>query len=266
MIVSFTGHRLQSIGGFDIPNPTYNYIYRKLKEKLVELKPSKALSGMALGVDQIAAEICLELNIPLVAVVPFKGQELKWNKEFQDKYNEILSKAEVVIVSTGGYSAKKMQIRNEYLVDNCELLVAVWNGEEKGGTYNCIQYAKKVGREIFTINLNTTLYRPVGLKELNLISESGWKKFPPRLPGQPIFYPVVQEEYATKIAKDWNMQQDGIGYVVKFQIKSEHLEKYPEQKAGGNKHTEHWIPANELEKFNDNIVGLIKICGEYKND
>ncbi len=87
-----------------------------------------------------------------------------------------------------------------------------------------------------------TLYRPVGPKELELIRDSGFTRFPPRLPEQPIFYPVVQEEYARKIARDWNVKESGSGYVTRFSVRAEHLSKYAEQVAGGQQHTEYWIP------------------------
>ncbi len=114
------------------------------------------------------------------------------------------------------------------------------------------------------MEITRTLYRPVGPEELALIRQSGFKRFPPRLPGQPIFYPVVQEEYARKIAKEWNVKDNGSGFVTCFQINKQFLNKYKEQQAGGQHHTEFWIPAAELDEFNDNIVGLIEIIAEYK--
>jgi hypothetical protein len=99
-----------------------------------------------------------------------------------------------------------------------------------------------------------TLYRPVGPLELELIARSGFRRFPPRLPGQPIFYPVVQEAYARKIARDWNVRDSGAGFVTRFQVSADFLARYPEQLAGGREHTEHWIPAEELEAFNDHLV------------
>jgi predicted GIY-YIG superfamily endonuclease len=101
------------------------------------------------------------------------------------------------------------------------------------------------------------LWRPTGPKELKLIKESGWKKFPPRLPEQPIFYPVLTKEYATKIARDWNVKASGSGYVLEFCVKESFLSKYPVQIAGGNSHQEYWIPAEDLEDFNDAILGKI---------
>ena len=102
-----------------------------------------------------------------------------------------------------------------------------------------------------------TLFRPVGPEELELIKKSGWKRFPPRLPEQPIFYPVLSEEYACKIAEDWNVKASGIGYVLEFYVKESFLSQYPIQTVGGNSHQEYWIPAEELEAFNDALLGKI---------
>ncbi len=111
----------------------------------------------------------------------------------------------------------------------------------------------------------TVLYRPVGTAELTLIRESGYREFPPRLPDQPIFYPVLNEEYATQIARDWNMKYnaDGRGYVTRFHVRSEFLGKYTPQVVGGAEHRELWIPAEELSLLNRNIVGLIEVIAEF---
>lgn len=108
-----------------------------------------------------------------------------------------------------------------------------------------------------------TLYRPVGPKELALIEASGWREFPPRLPGQPIFYPVLNEEYATQIARDWNVRESGSGFVTRFQVDAEFLHRYPVQTVGGSLHQELWVPAEELPAFNDHIVGLIEVIAEF---
>jgi len=110
----------------------------------------------------------------------------------------------------------------------------------------------------------TTLYRPVGEKELALIRESGWRMFPPRLPEQPIFYPVLNEEYATQIARDWNTRDGGMGYVLRFQVETDYLVQFPVQTTGARIHQEYWIPAEELAEFNRRIVGLIEIVSEFK--
>lgn len=108
-----------------------------------------------------------------------------------------------------------------------------------------------------------TLYRPVGPKELALIQASGLREFPPRLPEQPIFYPVLNAEYATQIAREWNAPQDGAGYVTRFEVNAEFLQRYPVQTVGSSLHQELWVPAEELAEFNRNIVGLIEVIASF---
>ena len=112
----------------------------------------------------------------------------------------------------------------------------------------------------------TVLFRPVGQKELDLIRETDFTAFPPRLLEQPIFYPVLNEDYATQIARDWNAKhnEDRVGYVTRFYVKSEYLRRYQVQTVGGSVHQEYWIPSEELEEFNKNIVGRIEVVGEYR--
>ena len=109
-----------------------------------------------------------------------------------------------------------------------------------------------------------TLWRPVGPRELELIRNSGMRAFPPRLPEQPIFYPVLSEEYAVKIARDWNVPASGSGYVTRFEVRRSFLENYSVQKAGGSAYSEYWIPAEEMTAFNDAIVGEIKVVAEFR--
>ena len=109
-----------------------------------------------------------------------------------------------------------------------------------------------------------TLFRPVGQKELDLICESGWRRFPPRLPEQPIFYPVTNERYAIEIARDWNVQDSGYGCVTRFEVRKAFMDRYPVQQVGAAHHTEWWIPAEDLDELNDNIVGLIEVIHEYR--
>ena len=109
--------------------------------------------------------------------------------------------------------------------------------------------------------MTTTLYRPVGLKELQLIIDSNYTKFPPRLEWQPIFYPVLNQEYAEQIAYKWNTGDEASGYcgiVLKFDLPTDYLKKYDIQNVGGFIHNELWIPAEELDEFNNQIIGHIK--------
>jgi hypothetical protein len=109
-----------------------------------------------------------------------------------------------------------------------------------------------------------TLWRPIGPKELKLVQETGMRSFPPRLPEQPIFYPVLTEEYATKIARDWNVPADGSGFVTRFKVRKDYLSRYDVQEAGGRAHKEYWIPAEDLAAFNEAIVGEIEVVQEFR--
>ena len=107
-----------------------------------------------------------------------------------------------------------------------------------------------------------TLWRPTG-PELALVEASGWREWPPRLPDQPIFYPVLNEDYAARIARDWNVKASGAGYVTRFEVEKDFLDKYDVQQAGGQTILEYWIPAEDLEEFNRHIVGLIEVVREF---
>jgi hypothetical protein len=112
----------------------------------------------------------------------------------------------------------------------------------------------------------TTLYRPVGPDELALIQASGYRAFPPRLPGQPIFYPVLFEEYAVEIARKWNVPQSGAGFVTRFRVSTSFLSRYEIHQVGAAIHQEHWIPSEDLDTFNANIVGLIEVIHTFRRE
>lgn len=105
----------------------------------------------------------------------------------------------------------------------------------------------------------------MGPAELALIEQSGWRRFPPRLPEQPIFYPVMNEDYAIQIARDWNVPAFGSGYVTRFEVKRDYLDQFEVQNVGGHIHNELWVPAEQLEEFNDNIVGTIIVTQKFEN-
>ncbi len=117
-----------------------------------------------------------------------------------------------------------------------------------------------------TTNDTTTLYRPVGPQELALIRQSDMRAFPPRLPEQPIFYPVLTEDYAVKIARDWNVQASGAGAVTRFAVLTAFLDHYAVQEVGGAAHLEYWIPAEDLPAFNDAIAGTIEVIAEFHRE
>jgi hypothetical protein len=116
------------------------------------------------------------------------------------------------------------------------------------------------------MNETTTLYRPVGESELALIRAAGNRAFPARRAEQPIFYPVLNAEYATQIARDWNARHNRppVGYVTRFQVRTAFLDKYDVQVVGAAHHTEYWIPAEDLAAFNENIVGEIEVIAEFR--
>ena len=110
-----------------------------------------------------------------------------------------------------------------------------------------------------------TLYRPTGKAELALVADADYRRWPPRLPEQPIFYPVTNEKYAAEIAERWNVKDDKVGYVTRFEVRKAFMDKFEVQQVGASHHTEWWIPAEELEDLNDNIVGEIQVIAEYSS-
>lgn len=113
----------------------------------------------------------------------------------------------------------------------------------------------------------TTLYRPVGQRELDLIAASNYRRFPPRLSWQPIFYPVLNEDYAIQIARDWNTkdkENGSVGYVTRFSVDTTYLSKFERKQVGDANHLELWIPADELEEFCNHIAGTIEVIHEFR--
>ena len=114
------------------------------------------------------------------------------------------------------------------------------------------------------MNGSTFLYRPVNQAELDLIEASGWRAFPPRLPEQPIFYPVLNEECAIQISRDWNVPYYGVGYVVRFAVDTAYLAQFAVQNVGDAQHNELWVPAEQLAEFNQHIQGLIEVTATFR--
>jgi len=120
-----------------------------------------------------------------------------------------------------------------------------------------------------TADDTVTLYRPVGPKELELIQASGFSAFPPRLPEQPIFYPVLNQEYAEQIARDWNAKDPSTGFrgfVTRFRVRAAFLSHYSPKQVGAATHQEYWIPAEDLSELNANIVGPIEVVSEFTTE
>jgi hypothetical protein len=115
------------------------------------------------------------------------------------------------------------------------------------------------------VSERNTLFRPVGLAERDLIAESNFSAFPPRLPEQPIFYPVTNEGYAAQIARDWNTKEPtGVGFVTRFSVSAAYLSQFEKQIVGGRRHEEYWIPAEQLDEFNSMIMGGIEVISEFR--
>ncbi len=154
MKVAFTGHRPNKLGGYNV-NPIQIAVKEAIRDLLSSINPVPlVITGGALGVDTWAAQISLELQIPYIVAIPFRGQENAWPQSSKLEYLKILESAkETHVICEGDYAAWKMQTRNQWMVDNCDLLVGVFDGTP-GGTANCIKYAEKKKKKTIVINPN----------------------------------------------------------------------------------------------------------------
>jgi hypothetical protein len=119
------------------------------------------------------------------------------------------------------------------------------------------------------VDETVTLYRPTGPRELALVKQANFKRWPARLDWQPIFYPVLNREYAIQIARDWNAKDPQTGYrgfVTRFRVRASFLQRYTVHRVGARMHEEYWIPAEDLDALNDNIVGEIEVIDEFAGD
>lgn len=157
MIVGVAGHRPDKLDVVGYPshsstNPLRHWIRAQLRARLLVLRPLYTISGMAQGVDWDFVEVSIELGIPFIAAVPFAGQEDRWPLAARQRYRALLRQAyEVYVISEGGYSRDAMMVRNAWVVEHINELVAVWNGTE-GGTSNTVHYALRIGRDITHID------------------------------------------------------------------------------------------------------------------
>jgi len=139
-----TGHRPNKLGGYYKGNLNTIRIKKEIKEllnNLNEIVPLTGITGMAIGSDQYFAQACLELEIPYDSYVPFDGQEGLWPTPVKDEYNSLLLQSrDIVKVSQGNYTPKKMKLRNVAMSDEADIAIAVWDGSRGGGTYHCISY------------------------------------------------------------------------------------------------------------------------------
>lgn len=144
--LAVTGHRPNKLGGYT--QQAHDRLLKLAISELTEIKPSRVITGMALGWDQAIAEAAIELSLPFSAYVPCDGQQSCWPTESQKIYDNLLSNAaEIIIVSPGPYAAWKMHARNKAMVNACERLLALFSGSP-GGTASCVTYAETVKRPI----------------------------------------------------------------------------------------------------------------------
>lgn len=155
LVVAFTGHRPDKLDKYD-----REWIAGALINVLRDLKPVGAISGMAVGLDQMAAQCCNHLQIPWTAAIPFVGQELVWPKSAQREYHKLLltARGKVVVCQPVLEAWRMMQLRNEWMVDNCDVVIAVWDGS-KGGTANCVKFAELMGKKIVYIDPKKMIIR-----------------------------------------------------------------------------------------------------------
>lgn len=145
MIFAATGHRPEKLGGYGVEPRLRNFA----RIQLARLKPSKVITGMALGWDQAVAAACVDLDIPYIAAVPFVGQEGQWPEAARKQYYYLINRSvQAVVVSPGSYSARAMETRNRWMVDRGDEVLALFDGFVGGGTANCIHYAEKKGKPV----------------------------------------------------------------------------------------------------------------------
>jgi len=145
-----TGHRPNKLGGYSADNPIAKKVQgeiRNLLNNLNEIVPVTGITGMAIGSDQYFARACLDLEIPYISYIPFEGQDNLWPTPTREDYNYLISQSlDIVKVSDGNYTPKKMKLRNIAMSDDADLAVAVWDGSKNGGTYHCISYLRSKGK------------------------------------------------------------------------------------------------------------------------
>lgn len=154
MILAGTGHRPNKLNKeWNLDGPMSFEIMTEIADSFDELKPSKIITGMALGYDMLLAKVALLRKIPIIAAIPFEGQESRWSKQGQAIYFDILSNPLVTkhIVSEGGFANWKMHRRNKWMCDNANAILACWNGDVEGGTAACLNYAHEKGIQVYNI-------------------------------------------------------------------------------------------------------------------
>lgn len=165
--IAVTGHRPKDLFGYDMQHPGWQWLRGELQRVVEEISargPVQCVSGMAIGVDQVFAEVALESAWPLVAYVPFPGQESRWPPQARVHYNHLLRRASMVYVVCGAPSLDAFFVRNQAMVDAADVVVTVWTGKASGGTHDCLQAALRAGRPVVWIDPVARRVVDVGLR------------------------------------------------------------------------------------------------------
>jgi uncharacterized phage-like protein YoqJ len=159
--LTVAGHRPPKVGGYRIPNPVFTAVVKAMDEMLMQLRPEVIYTGMALGVDQWAAALAHDNDIPFIAAIPMDGYDSRWPEESQRQYRDLLALAhEIVVVSPGiPYRPELMAIRNTWMVTRSDAVMAVWNGSPGSGTSSCIVTAQHLGKQIYRVPVPNEIWR-----------------------------------------------------------------------------------------------------------
>ena len=165
--ICITGHRPDKLFGYDIHGRKYDAIRHDIKKEVYQIilahpeeKEVTVYSGMALGIDQIFVECMVDarryyrehgVNFKIVATIPCQNQDKRWNSASQKEYKKLLNACDAsVLVTDAPYAPRLMQVRNQYMVDHSDVVIAIWNGTA-GGTANCVKYAASRGEKIIRV-------------------------------------------------------------------------------------------------------------------
>jgi uncharacterized phage-like protein YoqJ len=168
-VMAVTGHRPSGIDNdYTYSSEIWRGLKKAYEELFIGMNVDHLLTGGALGVDTVAAEVALSSGIPYTVCVPFDGQDSKWPKKAKQRYERLLDNSEgIIVVSPGPYAVWKLHRRNEFMVDNSSMVLATWNGKPKGGTYECVQYAVKKKSSVLRLD-------PFSL-EYGWYNDEGWE-------------------------------------------------------------------------------------------
>jgi uncharacterized phage-like protein YoqJ len=264
MILGVTGHRPPKLGGYRIPNPIYEAVCERIDTMLQTLAPTRILTGMALGVDQWVAEICVTHHIPFIAVIPFEGFSSKWPEESRRQFDYLCSRAESVrlVTATREYRPGLLQTRNKWIVDNCTEMLAVYNGSA-GGTANCVEYATRRGKNIRRVELPQEIWREAARVEMMLAERSAERKARSMRFNPDVLYPrmpVPTEAWSSNRLELYNDPQVGIDLARQHDLST--LEAII-QRTSDEARVRHQVAAAALNRTYEDIRGnVVDALGE----